>query len=651
MNTTLMNHHRTPFTPTWRPWSAPAPFMMALWAFCLAASIALSQEPAHPLQPPDRSSPRAALKTFLDSGDALGAFLARDYLPSPSRAEFHRLIALGDAAVQSLDLSAVPKATRVKTGRAAAIALYATLSRIQLPAPDDIPGAGQLTPPNGTNVTRWVIPNTEITFERVQSGPHSDEFLFSPDTVARAEGFYERVKGLPYARPVPLENLKEIVATGGGWMIPYRWVQAMPAWLRAPLAGQARWKWIGLILILGVLSWLLRRVYRFSRRGRPEHPVVRALALTSLPTLLLLASPAVAYLALAQLNMTGGVANGIELVATAVMFLAGAGLSWRLASLAAEAIIASPRIAPESIDAHLIRICASLLGIVAAAALLAVGADRLGMPVFGIVAGLGVGGLAIALAAQGTIENLIGGLNLFADRPIRVGDFCRCGSDEGTVETIGIRSTRIRGPDRTLTTIPNAALSKMSIVNLARRDRMLIKSVIGVRYETSPEQLRYLLVKIREMLLGHPRIQPDSARARFIGFGASSLDIEVFAYVKTREGAEFLGVREDLFLRVMDIVKDSGTGFAFPSQTLYFGRDDGVDARRTEVAEAQVRQWRDEGRLPFPNFSPEQVQQMRGAVAYPPPGSSEASTANSSPATPSAEESISAKTMRDEPKK
>ena len=191
----------------------------------------------------------------------------------------------------------------------------------------------------------------------------------------------------------------------------------------------------------------------------------------------------------------------------------------------------------------------------------------------------------------------------------------------------------------------------MSIVNLARRDRMLIKSVIGVRYETSPEQLRYLLVKIREMLLGHPRIEPDSARARFIGFGASSLDIEVFAYVKTREGAEFLGVREDLFLRVMDIVKDSGTGFAFPSQTLYFGRDDGVDARQTEVAEAQVRQWRDEGRLPFPNFSPEQVRQLRGAVAYPPPGSSEASTANSSPATPSAEESISAKTMRAEPKK
>ena len=250
-----------------------------------------------------------------------------------------------------------------------------------------------------------------------------------------------------------------------------------------------------------------------------------------MPAFFLLAAPAVAYLALVQLNLRGVAASAIELAATAVMFLAGAWISWRFAPVVAEAIIASPRIAPESIDAHLIRICTRLLGMVAGAGLLAVGADRLGLPVYGIVAGLGVGGLAIALAAQPTIENLIGGLNLFADKPIRVGDFCRCGTDEGTVEAIGIRSTRIRGTDRTLTTIPNAALSKMSIVNLAQRDRMLIQSVIGVRYETSPEQLRYLLVKIREMLLGHPRIHPDPARARFIGFGACSLDIEVFAYV------------------------------------------------------------------------------------------------------------------------
>ena len=145
----------------------------------------------------------------------------------------------------------------------------------------------------------------------------------------------------------------------------------------------------------------------------------------------------------------------------------------------------------------------------------------------------------------------------------------------------------------------------MSVVNFGRRDECLIQSTIGVRYETSTEQLRHLLVKIREMLVSHPRLHAELARARFVGFGASSLDIEVFAYVRTTARPEFLAVREDVLMRVMDIVAQSGSGFAFPSQTLYFGRDDGLDAGRTKTAEAEVRQWRAEGRLPFPDFSPE----------------------------------------------
>lgn len=179
------------------------------------------------------------------------------------------------------------------------------------------------------------------------------------------------------------------------------------------------------------------------------------------------------------------------------------------------------------------------------------------------------------------------------------------------------------------TTIPNAALAKMAIVNLTRRDQMLINAVIGLRYETSPEQLRYILVKLRELLLSHPRVHPDPARARFIGFGASSLDIEVFGYVTTRDWADFPGIREDILLRVMDIVEQGGTAFAFPSQTLYLGRDRGPDDGKAQAAEARVREWRDEGSLPFPNFSPEQAGQIRGSIVFPPPGSTAADAAGS----------------------
>jgi MscS family membrane protein len=263
----------------------------------------------------------------------------------------------------------------------------------------------------------------------------------------------------------------------------------------------------------------------------------------------------------------------------------------------AEAIIASPRIATESIDAHLIRVTARMLGILGGMSLIAVGADRIGVPVYGIVAGLGVGGLAIALAAQPSIENLLGGLSLFADKPVRVGDLCRYGDALGTVEAIGIRSARIRGLDRTLTTIPNAALARMPITNFTQRDSILIRDIVGLRYETTPEQLRYVLVKLRELLSGHPRVHPERARVQLVGLGGSSLDIELFAYVTTNAWDEFLGIREEILLRVMDIVEQGGTSFAFPSQTLYFGRDHGLDERKARAAEASVRVWREQGHV------------------------------------------------------
>ncbi len=579
--------------------------LAVLLAALFIATLARGQDPIHPLKPTDLSSPRATLKTFLDAGDAVGAYLARDYTPSPSRTKFNHLVSLAGTIVKCLDLTEVAPAARRKTGLSSAAALYETLSRVQLPPFDQIPNAAQLSGLSGANAERWVIPDTEIVFERVKSGPRSGEFLFSAGTVARSEEFYERVRGLPYTRHVPLEHFREITVTGGGWMIPFAWIKALPPWLRAPIAGQSAWKWIVLFVILGCCALLLRPVSRLSRRGSSEHPLLGALARLTLPLFFLLATPAVTYFALVQINLIGEVASIIQFAATAIMFLAGAWIIWRIAPVLAEALIATPKINTESIDAYLIRICMRLLGIIAAAGLLAVGAQRLGLPVYGILAGLGVGGLAIALAAQPTMENLIGGLSLFADKPIRVGDVCRYGDDEGTVEAIGIRSTRIRGRDRTLTTMPNAVLSKMPLVSLSHRDQMLIQSVIGVRYETSPEQLRYLLVKIREALLRHPKIYPDLVRVRFVGFGASSLDIELFAYVKTTKGPDLLSVREEVFLQVMEIVNESGTGFAFPSQTLYLGRDGGLDPKRTEKAEAQMRQWRDEGCLPIPNSAAE----------------------------------------------
>jgi small-conductance mechanosensitive channel len=239
-----------------------------------------------------------------------------------------------------------------------------------------------------------------------------------------------------------------------------------------------------------------------------------------------------------------------------------------------------------------------------------------------VLAGLGIGGLAVALAAQPTLQNMIAGFTLFADSPLSVGDFCRYGDKLGTVEEIGLRSTRIRSLDRTVVSIPNSAFADMQLENFTKRDRILLHATINLRYETTADQLRFVLAELRRLLIGHPKIHPDPARVRFIGFGSHSLDLEAFAYVCTSDYNEYLAIREDVYLRIMELVLKSGTGFAFPSQVNYLTRDLGIDASLTKEAEAAVAEWREKSQLPFPDFAPAEIRQHDGRLDYPPKGSS-----------------------------
>ena len=238
------------------------------------------------------------------------------------------------------------------------------------------------------------------------------------------------------------------------------------------------------------------------------------------------------------------------------------------------------------------------------------------------LAALGIGGIALALGAQKTIENFVGSVTLIADRPIRVGDFCKVGEITGTIENIGIRSTRIRTLDRTLVTIPNGVFSSDTIENYAFRDKFRFYDVINFRKETTPDQLRFLLTELRKVLYAHPKVYEDPARIRFVGVTPNSLDLEIFAYLEAADYSAFLAVREDIMLRMLDVVDRSGTDFAFPSQTIYFGKDAGLSKEKSDKAEAEVETWRDEKEMPLPEFTREQIDELRNKLKYPPEGSS-----------------------------
>jgi MscS family membrane protein len=245
----------------------------------------------------------------------------------------------------------------------------------------------------------------------------------------------------------------------------------------------------------------------------------------------------------------------------------------------------------------------------------------LGFNLTTMLAGLGIGGIAIAFAAQKTLENLFGGVSVLADEVIRVGDYCRFGDRTGTVEDISLRSTRVRTDARTELSIPNGALATMNIENFARRDKIQFNPALAIRCETTADQLRYLLAEIRRMLYQHPKIESDTASIRFANFDSSALRLEISSYVLTRDSTEFIAIREDLLLRIMDIVEKSGSGFAFPSQTLYLSRDSGPDKEKATAAEQQVQHWRDQHQLPFPDFAPADKSALRGSIVYPPPES------------------------------
>lgn len=252
----------------------------------------------------------------------------------------------------------------------------------------------------------------------------------------------------------------------------------------------------------------------------------------------------------------------------------------------------------------------------------------LGFDMTTALAGLGIGGIAIAFAAQKTLENLFGGVSVLGDEVIRVGDNCQFGNRVGRVEDISLRSTRIRTVERTELSIPNGALATMNVENLSRRDKMLFNTKFGLRCETSADQLRYVLAEARRMLYEHPRIESESARIRFVEFQDSALGIEIFSYILTREAADFNAIREDVLFRLLEIVDQAGTGLAFPAQTVYLTRDAGLNKERTTAALQQVKAWREEKQLPFPDFASAEIAEFQGTLPYPELDSAVARRAN-----------------------
>ena len=590
------------------------PFSITIKAITLClfvfAGPAIANEAEFILRPVDTSSPRATLESVQQEMKlAFQSFLQgkRDIQQFVRRAS------------RTLDLSEIPPALREREEVESMYLLIDILDRMESISPEEVPGADEVA---NDQLDRWNLRDTDIVIARIEDGPRAGEFLFSKETVARLKEFYDRVRPFPKRESaiIPV-GAYEFYRSGVNTVFSPSFINALPRWLRKDFLGEPAWKWPPLLLLVAVvviIAILLIRLRPVRSDIRDDDIgldiTVRRLAA---PMFLVLASLFISYFSTRHLRITGTTFD-LLIIGTRILLILSTAYILNLGiKLIGEIVIKSMHTRRASFDSQLVRLGFRLLFWIITIFAFTIMAENIGMPVAALAASLGVGGLAVALAAQSTLENLVAGLTIYGDRPVRIGDLCSVGGTSGRVESIGLRSTRLRTLERTLVTIPNADVAKQVLENFSVRDRMLFRTTIGLRYETTPDQMRYVLGKLRELAYGHPKVLEEDMRIRFSDLGTSSLDVELFFYVKAIVLPDFMEIKEDLLLRIMDIVEQAGTGFAFPAQTAYLAKDKGLDEDKVRAAEAQVDLWRESGELPFPDLNEVERDRVRDRLDYP----------------------------------
>ncbi|OLO40974.1 hypothetical protein BTR23_04265 [Alkalihalophilus pseudofirmus] len=220
-------------------------------------------------------------------------------------------------------------------------------------------------------------------------------------------------------------------------------------------------------------------------------------------------------------------------------------------------------------DEILIPFFSRVVQVVIFAVILSLVAQAWGHNINNLVAGLGIGGLAVALAAQSTLGNLFGGVVIITEKPFSLGDWIKTPSVEGIVEDIGFRSTKIRTFANSVIVIPNSTLANQEIENFSNMGKRRVTFNLGLTYQTSREQMKNCVERIEKMIQIHEEVHPETIMVRFDKFNDSSLDIFLYFFTKTTVWAEYLAVKEDINFKILEILEEEGASIAFPSRSLY----------------------------------------------------------------------------------
>ncbi|WP_039984973.1 mechanosensitive ion channel family protein [Vibrio owensii] len=532
---------------------------------CVLFTFFAQAEEAFPLAPPDLSSPQKALTSFETLVSQANQQLTEIIEDPTKNTEPNRqhIYALFDKATQAFDLSKVPESSQNRVAIESVMLMKEILDRA--------PPLDLSLIPDSNKLERWQIPETGLELIKQADG----QYRFSEQTVHGLYSDYLLVKHLPSHSDADLDYY-QYYSLSAGRLIPPTWfhlVETLPSVFMLEYGDQAIWQWLGLVLSLSLTISALALLYNHI-----HSPISKAIcAVITLSGFL--------YLADYQLNLTGILMSTLNVITELICWLLLSQVAYLLIYKTCRLLMSKQR-TNTTLRQSLTQIIGTLLGSMAAIACLGYGLNRLGVPVYGIVTGLSLGGMAIALAIRPTMENLIGGVILFLDKSLSVGDYCQIGSQSGVIEQIGVRSTRIRAKDRTQITIANGDLIKREIINYSRRDRYPFKATIGLRYETSMSQLQSITEKITSLLKEHPDVLDSPLRVHFSAFNAYSLDIEILAHLNTTNRETFLNLQQELLILIEKIITAEGAQFAFPSSTTYLATDTLQPAVTPKVVQA-----------------------------------------------------------------
>ena len=535
---------------------ATAPLLLNIWLLLsvLSFSSAMAQLPiisgdtvkrAAPVYPPDslgRRTPRGTIDGFLKASyqndyQKAALYIRRD--PALRKKQ--------NAVKQAKALQALLEVN----GR---IYPYSWISNETDGKKDDNLG------PNLDRIGALTINNQsfDLILESVQDKEGNPIWLFSIQTIERIPINTDELETSTFISDISPKFLKE------------------NQWAGVPIA-----HWIGTVILLIVaylLAWGLAKLVIFiipkTYRRAGQEPYIGVITAFSLPVQL--------YLAIwlfIEFSREAGISLVVRQSFSNVTLIVGIVaiilLIWQLLDVIG--IISEKRMTRQrnqsAVSAILFARRALKIALVIVGVIVIL--DTLGFDVTTGIAALGIGGIALALGTQKTVENFVGSVTIIADQPVRVGDFCKIGEITGTIERIGMRATQVRTNDRTVVTIPNGELSSLKIENYAYRERFWFHPFFFLRLDTTPEQIRLLIENMRRVLLTHPRVNPIPARVRFIEIGINGVKLEIFAYINTAEMDVFLEIQEELLLKMMEVVAESGTSFASPAQTIFFANDHG----------------------------------------------------------------------------